>query len=157
MPDWSREIRERLQGVSLDPEREASIVEEIAQHLEDRRAELTARGVPPEEARKSALDELDSPAFASLLAAALPRPAPPRTPPAEDGGGWLSGLARDLRYGVRRLRFEPLFALVAPAMLVPTLLGSWVYTGISDATFRKVVLSLLTLSGIALVASGLRG
>ncbi|AVS89535.1 permease [Paracidovorax avenae] len=51
----------------------------------------------------------------------------------------------------------PFFALVAPAMLVPTLLGSRVYTGISDATFRKVVLSLLTLSGIALVASGLRG
>lgn len=49
----------------------------------------------------------------------------------------------------------PLFAVIVPAMLVPTLLGGRVYVGISDATFRRIVLGLLTLSGIALLASSL--
>jgi len=113
MPDWSREIHDRLMGLNLDPAREASVVEEIAQHLDDRYTELTAHGASPAEAHRSALDELDSPAFASLLVGSLPRPAPARTPPAEDGAGWLSGLGKDFRYGVRRLRLEPLFSLVA--------------------------------------------
>lgn len=47
----------------------------------------------------------------------------------------------------------PFFAIVAPAMLVPTLLGAKLYIGISEARFRQIVLGLLTLSGIALLAS----
>ncbi|MDR6213783.1 sulfite exporter TauE/SafE family protein [Paracidovorax wautersii] len=49
----------------------------------------------------------------------------------------------------------PLFALVAPAMLVPVLLGARLYTGISEARFRQIVLGLLTVSGIVLLASSL--
>ncbi|TDP71120.1 sulfite exporter TauE/SafE family protein [Roseateles toxinivorans] len=47
----------------------------------------------------------------------------------------------------------PLFGVVAPAMLVPTLIGTRVYIGISEARFRQIVLSLLTASGAALLAS----
>lgn len=47
----------------------------------------------------------------------------------------------------------PLFALIVPAMLVPTLLGARVYVGISDMTFQRIVLGLLTLSGIALLVA----
>ncbi|KAG1078562.1 hypothetical protein G6F40_016656 [Rhizopus arrhizus] len=47
----------------------------------------------------------------------------------------------------------PLFAMIVPAMLVPTLLGARLYVGISDLAFRRIVLGLLTLSGIALLAS----
>jgi putative ABC transport system permease protein len=116
MPDWGNDIRERLAGLRLDPAREASVVEEIAQHLDDRYAELTAGGATPEAARKAALDELSGgPALAAALADALPRPSPPRVPPGDDGdgAGWLTGLARDFRYGARRLRLEPAFSLVA--------------------------------------------
>jgi uncharacterized membrane protein YfcA len=49
----------------------------------------------------------------------------------------------------------PLFAVVAPAMLLPTLIGTRVYTGISELRFRQIVLGLLTASGIALLASSL--
>lgn len=49
----------------------------------------------------------------------------------------------------------PLFAVVAPAMLVPSLLGARLYLGISEAGFRKVVLGLLTASGAGLLASAL--
>ncbi len=47
----------------------------------------------------------------------------------------------------------PLFAIVAPAMLIPSLLGSRLYIGISEARFRQIVLGLLCLSGAALLAS----
>ncbi|MDA8444666.1 sulfite exporter TauE/SafE family protein [Paracidovorax valerianellae] len=49
----------------------------------------------------------------------------------------------------------PFFAIVAPAMLVPTLLGTRLYIGLSDVAFRQIVLGLLTASGVALLASSL--
>lgn len=47
----------------------------------------------------------------------------------------------------------PMFAIVAPAMLIPSLIGARVYVGISEATFRKIVLTALTGSGMAMLAS----
>ncbi|RMX04947.1 sulfite exporter TauE/SafE family protein [Corticibacter populi] len=49
----------------------------------------------------------------------------------------------------------PLFAIVAPAMLLPSLLGARLYIGLSEARFRQIVLGLLTLSGLALLAASL--
>jgi len=49
----------------------------------------------------------------------------------------------------------PMFGIVLPAMLIPALLGARIYIGISEATFRNIVLSLLTASGVALLASSL--
>jgi len=51
----------------------------------------------------------------------------------------------------------PYLAIVAPAMLIPSLLGARLYIGISEATFRKLVLSLLTCTGVALLASSVPG
>ena len=50
MPDWKEEITRRLASLKLAPAREAEIVEEVAQHLEDRYQELVAGGateLPP--------------------------------------------------------------------------------------------------------------
>ena len=47
----------------------------------------------------------------------------------------------------------PMFGIVLPAMLIPALIGARIYIGISEATFRNIVLSLLTASGVALLAS----
>lgn len=49
----------------------------------------------------------------------------------------------------------PAFAIVAPAILIPAFFGTRVYIGISEATFRVVVLGLLTLAGGALLMSSL--
>ena len=46
-----------------------------------------------------------------------------------------------------------LFAVVVPAMLIPSLLGARVYLGMSEMAFRRVVLGLLTLSGAAMLVS----
>ncbi|OZI44502.1 permease [Bordetella genomosp. 5] len=49
----------------------------------------------------------------------------------------------------------PLLAIVAPAMLIPTFLGTRLYLGISDQRFRQIVLGLLTLSGLTMLSSAL--
>lgn len=49
----------------------------------------------------------------------------------------------------------PMFGVVLVTMAIPVLLGARLYIGISPAAFRNIVLSLLTASGVALLASGL--
>ena len=46
-------------------------------------------------------------------------------------------------------------AWVLPAMLVPAWLGMRTYKGLSDAAFRQLILVMLTLSGVAMLASAL--
>jgi hypothetical protein len=48
MHDWTAEVRARLASLRLSPEREASIIDELSQHLDDRRQELIAGGLEPE-------------------------------------------------------------------------------------------------------------
>jgi uncharacterized membrane protein YfcA len=64
-------------------------------------------------------------------------------------------MAAYLATGVITREMLPMFAIVAPAMLIPTFLGTRLYIGISEASFRVIVLGLLTLAGIALLASSL--
>jgi uncharacterized membrane protein YfcA len=47
----------------------------------------------------------------------------------------------------------PMFGVVLVAMAIPVLLGARLYIGISEQTFRKIVLTLLTFSGVALLVS----
>lgn len=58
-----------------------------------------------------------------------------------------------LATGIIEPRMLPLLAVVAPAVIIPVLLGARLYLGISDLSFRKLVLGLLTASGIALLVS----
>lgn len=57
--------------------------------------------------------------------------------------------------GLVTMATVPLLLVVIPAMMIPSLLGARLYIGISEATFRRVVLGLLTLSGIAMLAASL--
>ena len=50
----------------------------------------------------------------------------------------------------------PLFAVVVPALIVPSLLGARVYVGLSELAFRRVVLTLLTGAGVAMIVAALR-
>jgi hypothetical protein len=53
--------------------------------------------------------------------------------------------------GLITLQTIRLFAVVAPAMVVPTLIGARLYARFSEAGFRQLVLVLLSLSGIVLL------
>jgi uncharacterized membrane protein YfcA len=49
----------------------------------------------------------------------------------------------------------PLFAVMVPAMLLPTIAGFLLYRRVSDLIFRRVVLGLLTVSGAILIVTSL--
>src|SRR5919107_5887210 len=112
MSVWRHELVERLAALALRPEREAEIVEELGQHLDDRVAELVALGVEPAAAQVTALADLDAPGeLARRLADILPRPLQLPPPGAPSRGRWLQARWQDVRHSVRSLGRSPAFTV----------------------------------------------
>ena len=119
MPDWKKEIRQCLEGLRLSATREGEIVEELAQHLEDRYEELLASGATTEEASLTALAELsESDLLLRELRRVERRVAPePIIIGANGRSNMLSGVLQDLRYGARSLLKNPGFSAVVVVTL----------------------------------------
>lgn len=119
MSDWNDEIRKRLAGLNLPPAREAEIVEELSQHLEDFRERSLQSGATNDEAYQAALLELAGP---DLLVRELRRSHPPvRQDPIVIGTQRRSNLIgdfwQDLAYACRTLIKTPAFTIIAVTAL----------------------------------------
>jgi macrolide transport system ATP-binding/permease protein len=114
MPDWRDHLRARLGPLQLAPTREAEIVDELSQHLDDRYEQLRAEGLDAGEATRLALDELQG---HDALAGAMRGLRQARTPAATVMGAPrrrpFHDVAQDLRYAVRMLVKQPSFTLAA--------------------------------------------
>jgi putative ABC transport system permease protein len=115
MPDFKAEVRLRLARLNLEPTRESAIVEEMAEHLEQRFDELVGRGVAPDAAREAVLKELSDGSrlekdLLQVERSVLFEPALPASPSLR---GTLARLRKDLRYALRTLRLNPGFSTVA--------------------------------------------
>src|SRR5262245_16015031 len=114
MPDWKQHVRPRLSGLRLTPTREAEIVEELSQHLDDRYRELIAGGMSPDDATRVALaDFRDGNLLAKYMAPLRQSHQPSAITPGASRDRLLSDLWQDMRYAARTLRKRPAFTLAA--------------------------------------------
>src|SRR5262245_45376684 len=139
MPDWKEAIRDRLEAANLDPPSEAEIVEELAQHLNDRYRDLQASGIPDQECRRRALAELDG--SEHLIREAnrfrrLPARAPAPGIPALEKRH-VYGLTHDLKIAVRNIRTRPWFSLIVIGMLALGVAGNAAMFSIFDGLFLR--------------------
>lgn len=102
MRNWTALVRERLGPLRVPPEREAEIVAELAEQVEQAAADGRPEFTPDEWARLAREIE------------AAERPAPE---PREHRAGALAGIGQDVRYALRFLRRNSAFAAIALATL----------------------------------------
>ena len=105
---WDRELRERLSPLRLSPAREAEIIEELAQDLDDHWRELVAGGAPEDEAARLALAQFRTGnVLAQDMAPLRQSNVPPPVVPGLSTGRLVSDSVRDLRYAMRVFRRQP--------------------------------------------------
>ncbi len=152
-PDWTADIRARLSALSIAPSREAEILEELSQHLDDRWRELVAHGQSAEEAARIARTELTGARLTTLMGSLRQAHWRETPPPGPSRALSLDGVLVDLRHALRALRGAPSFTIGALLVLA---LG----TGATTAIFSLV--DVVALRPLAfpdpdrLVAVGLR-
>ena len=111
---WAREVRARLSPLALSPAREAEIVDELSDHLDDRCRELVAGGKPEDEAVRLTLAEFRSGNLLARYMAPLRQSnARPSPPPGAATGHLLTDFWQDLRYAARTFSRQPGFAAAA--------------------------------------------
>lgn len=137
MPDWKELVRRRLAGAKLDGVREGEIVDELAQHLEDRYQALRSYGVADADAQQQALEELNgNESLAEELRLAA-RPLTNAPIGSANRGGFLTGLLYDLKIAVRNVRTKPGFSLMVIGMLALGIAGNAAIFSIFNGLFLR--------------------
>src|SRR5262245_1381247 len=117
MPDWKSHVRSHLSTLHISPSREAEIVEELAQHLDDRWRELVAGGATPEEAAHTATTEFDGARLEAMLGGLRQAHWHETPPPGSSRAFSFDSILIDLRHAIRALRSTPSFTIGALLVL----------------------------------------
>src|SRR5262245_3036115 len=105
MREWDEEISQLLANLKLEPAREAAIVREISQHLDDCYQEALSSGATPEEAERLTFEELGASEALQRELRRVERPSPQE--PIVFGTNrrinMIADFWQDMRYGARML------------------------------------------------------
>ena len=114
MPEWKQEIRKRLAKLQLESTREAAIIEELSQHLEDCYEELLAGGATPVEAERLTLAQLSERERLHQELRRVERQVPqePVIIGTNRRSFMIADVWQDLRYGGRLFLTKPGFTLI---------------------------------------------
>jgi predicted permease len=135
MPDWKRIVREHLASLKFSGARESDVVDELAEHLEDRYQELLASGIPETEARELTIKSLnESPSLVEGLQRANRRAAP--EPPA-GAASPFAFLLYDFRMALRGMRQKPGFSLLIVGLLALGIAGDTAIFSAFNSLFLK--------------------
>lgn len=108
---WAQEVRTRLSTLRLSPTREAEIVQELSEHLDQHFRELIAAGESTGEAERLTMAQFrDGNLLARCMAPLRQAQTPPPLTPGAPTGHILSDLWQDLRYAARVFSKQRAFA-----------------------------------------------
>jgi len=144
MPDrspWGDEIRRRIEGLRLAPAREAEVIEELSQHLDDRYRELSLGGAEHEDAVRDSLAELDDTDLVRELAGVehdiAREPLPIGGAATALSSTPLAGLWHDVRFGARLLMKDKGVTFVVVVTLAVAIAANTIVFSLTDLLWFK--------------------
>ena len=141
MREWDEEISQLLAKLKLEPSREAAIVSEISQHLDDCYQEALSSGATSEEAERLTLEELGAGGTLQRELRRVERPSPqePIVFGTNKRVNMITDFWQDLRYGARILMKSRGFTLAAVFTLALGISANvTIFSIISDFFFKPL-------------------